>query len=222
MQRALARQGAAVSGGSPCGPRVFLVEDHPAVCLGLRLLLEQNAIQVCGEARDGEHALKALGEVRGDLVIVDLSLGAEDGLVLLRRLAKQAPGLPLLVYSMHEDASRVAGAFDAGARGYVTKRESAEALVTAVLECLAGRTFASPRAAQSLADAPRARAAAEPLSLQERRVYDLLGQGFSAGEITERLELSRHTVETYFGRIQVKLGLHGMRELRHHAATRRP
>ncbi len=212
-------------GGAVVG-RVLLVEDHPAVCMGLRLLLEQNGLRVCGEARNGEQALQALSESRAvlvmpDLVIIDLSLGEEDGLVLLRHLARQDPELPLLVYSMHEDAARVNRAFKAGARGYVTKRETGEVLVRAVRECLAGRTFKSPRAAQSLAEVPGEGAAPEPLSLQEQKAYDLLGDGRSVGEIAEQLAVSRRTVETYFGRIQVKLGLVGMRELRRHAITGR-
>lgn len=203
-------------------PRVFIVEDHPAVCAGLRMLIEQDGIHVCGEAPDGTRALESLRGLQADLVLVDLSLGDEDGIDLLRRLAEQAPGLSLLVYSMHEDAARVTRAFKAGARGYVTKREAAEVLSRAVLECLAGRTFISPRAMQSLAEVPQSRGAAEPLSVQEQKVYDLLGQGFSVQEITQRLELSRRTIETYFGRIQVKLGMHGMRELRRHAVAHRP
>ncbi|HEY3452739.1 MAG TPA: response regulator transcription factor [Myxococcales bacterium] len=212
-----------MTAAQPAPPRVFLVEDHPTVCLGLRLLLEQAGIQVCGEAQDCERALEALRDPTADLAIVDLSLGGEDGLDLLRSLAKKAPALPLLVYSMHEDATHVSRAFKAGARGYVTKRESADTLVHCIRECLAGRSFASPRAAQSLAEVPAGTSGTtECLSLQEQKVYDQLGQGFSLQEIATQLGVSRSTVETYFGRIQVKLGLQDMRELRRHAIAHRP
>lgn len=203
-------------------PRVFLVDDHPAVCLGLRLLFEQNGLQVCGDAGDVARALSALRDAPADLVVVDLTLGAEDGLELLRRLAKEAPGARVLVYSMHEDATRVRRALEAGARAYVTKRESPELVLTAASECLAGRAYVSPRAAQGLAHVPGSAAAVEPLSQQELKVYELLGEGFSVAEIAQRLAVGRRTVETYFVRIQTKLGLQGMRELRRHAVARRP
>jgi DNA-binding NarL/FixJ family response regulator len=71
----------------------------------------------------------------------------------------------------------------------------------AIRECLAGRSFTSPRAAQGLAE----RGAAEPLSLQEQKVYDLVREGFSVQAIAERLDVSRSTVVTYFGRIVTNL-----------------
>jgi DNA-binding NarL/FixJ family response regulator len=208
-----------MTGATSGAPRVFIVDDHPAVSMGLRLLLEQEGISVCGEARDTAGALAQIEASPADLVMVDLSLGDEDGVILVERLAERAPTVPLLVYSMHETASEISRAFAAGARGYVTKREAPGLIARAVRECLAGRTFVSPRAARSLDERPGVSESAEPLSLQEQRVYDLLGQAASVQEIAEKLEVSRRTVETYFGRIQVKLRLADMRELRRHAVA---
>ncbi len=202
-------------------PRVMIVEDHPAVCAGLRLLLEQSGIQVCCEAHGIAQALEPLRSAPADLVMVDLALGDGDGLDLLRLLSKQSPGLPLLVYSMYEDASHVTQAFRAGALGYVTKREAADVLAHAIRECIAGRSFMSPRAAQGVPESGHGQAYPEPLSHRELAVYDLLGDAYSVQEIADKLELSRRTVETYFGRIQVKLRLPGMRELRRHAVAHR-
>ncbi|MDX9973154.1 MAG: response regulator transcription factor [FCB group bacterium] len=198
--------------------RILVVDDHPAVCQGLGLLLESERIFVCGEAGGLNEALACVDRCRPDLALVDLSLGDEDGMVLVKNL--HARGLPSLVYSMYEDGRHVEGAFAAGALGYVTKREIRGVLVQAIREVAAGRRFVSPRAAVALASRI---ADARPddgyvdLSSQERQVYRLLGEGQGTGEIAAALGISVRTVESYYARILVKLGLDGMRDLRRHA-----
>jgi DNA-binding NarL/FixJ family response regulator len=200
--------------------RVFLVDDHPAVREGLRLLLEQQGIAICGEAGDAGAALAAIPATAPDLVMVDLSLGPESGLELLRALSVRARSVPLLVYSMHEDPFHVQQAFANGALGYVTKREVSALLVLAIGELLAGRRFASPRALAQLGAAPDGRAF-EPLSTRELEVYTLLGEGYGALAIAEELDVSRRTVDSYFSRILEKLGVPGMEALRRRAVTDR-
>ncbi|MCG3194439.1 MAG: Chemotaxis response regulator protein-glutamate methylesterase [Thermoanaerobaculia bacterium] len=111
-------------GNPPASPaiRVLVVDDHPAVREGLALLLAAEGIDVCAESGARTGALEHLEESRPDLAIVDLSLDGEDGLVLVGDL--KARGVPTLVYSMHNDTRHVAGAFAAGALGYVAKSES--------------------------------------------------------------------------------------------------
>ncbi len=194
--------------------RVYLVEDHPAVRQGLRLMLELDGMHVCGEAEDARTALTEIQVAAPDLVMVDLSLGEDSGLDLIRALAQRWPELPTLAYSMFEDTLHVKRAFGAGARAYVTKREAPEILVQAIQECLAGRTFASPRVARGLVQGVASEGGSESLSLQEQEVLDLLGLRLSTKEIAAALNLSPRTVETYFSRIQTKLRLRGMCDLR--------
>jgi len=194
--------------------RIYLVEDHPAVRQGLRLLLELDGMDVCGEAEDARTALGEIPGLAPSLVMVDLSLGEDSGLDLLRALAQRCPELPTLAYSMFEDTLHVKRAFGAGARGYVTKREASDVLIQAIQECLAGRTFASPRAVRGLAKGDGLEVDTEPLSLQEQEVLDLLGLRLSTKEIAASLNLSPRTVETYYSRIQTKLKLRGMSDLR--------
>ena len=201
--------------------RVLIVEDHPAVRQGLRLVLEQEGIQVCGEADTLETSVAAAARCQPDLVMLDLNLGEEDGLAVARRLSKAAPDLPLLVYTMYEDPVHVDGAFRAGVRGYVTKRETSEVLVHGMRECLAGRRFISPRVGQGAPVPEFPSAGAEALSLQEQQVFDLLGEGLGRSPIAARMDLSPRTVDSYFARIQTKLGLASMRELRQLASRRR-
>ncbi len=198
--------------------RVVLVDDHPAVRQGLALLLAPEGIEVCAEAGGRAEALARVEERRPDLAIVDLSLDGEDGLALVADLHERA--VPVLVYSMHDDARRVGSAFAAGALGYVTKRAFHRVLVQAIREVAAGRRFVSPGAAAALAEGlagSRADDAVGKLSPHERKVYELLGRGEGAFEIAAALHISNHTVESYYARILVKLGMNGMQELRRHA-----
>lgn len=195
--------------------RMLMVEDHPAVRQGLRLLLEQESIQVCAEADSIETAIQSTAHCDPDLVMVDLHLGDEDGLELVRRLALEKPGLPLLVYSMFEDFAHVERALRAGAGAYVTKREAPHVLAHAIRECTAGRFYLSPRIEQKRAEP------ADALSLQEQQVFDLLGQGLNTAAIAARMDLSPRTVESYYARIQTKLDLPGMKELRQQAIAKR-
>ncbi len=198
--------------------RVLLVDDHPAVREGLALLLAPEGIEVCAEADSRTDALACVEERRPDVAIVDLSLEGEDGLALVADL--HGRGVPVLVYSMHRDARHIGGAFAAGALGYVTKRSIHNVLVLGVREVAAGRRFVSREAAAALAESlagPPADESVRTLSANERKVYELLGQGADTFDIAAALHVSNHTVESYYERIKVKLGLSGMHELRRQA-----
>jgi len=205
---------ASVPGGGGGPARVLIVDDHPAVRFGLRLLLEREGLTVAGEADCMAAARQLAADSRPDLAIVDLSLGDEDGLELLAELGRSEPGLALLVYSMHEQR-----ALGAGARGYFAKRESAAQLGEGLRSVLAGAVYLSPRIAQSLAEARTS--TSRQLSQKEQEIYELLGEGLGSSAIAARLDLSPRTVESYFARMLAKLGLGGTRELRQQAIARR-
>lgn len=199
-------------------PRVLLVDDHPLVVQGLAGLLQDEGFTVVGQAPDCERALVLLSQADVDLVVVDLSLEQGSGYDLLARLN---PGPVALVYSVHEDGDHVRRALEAGAMGYVTKREDPEVLVQCLREVLTGNRVLSPRAARAMANAVArgpAHTPEEVLSPQELQVYRLVGRGYGTQEIGREMDLSVRTVETYYGRILLKLDLPGRRELRRHAA----
>lgn len=198
--------------------RILVVDDHPAVREGLALLVSSEGIAVCAEAGRGSEALARVEAYRPGLAVVDLSLGGENGLLLVADLT--ARGVPVLVYSMHDDGRHVDEAFSAGALGYVTKAEFRGVLVEAIREVASGRRFLSPKAALALADRLPARQADETLkhlSDKEQQVYGLMGQGEGTHEIAAAMHVSTHTVESYYARIRSKLGIDGMHDLRHHA-----
>ena len=203
-------------GGSPAPgapARILVVEDHPLVRQGIRALLELEGLTVCGEADDCAGASILLARTRPDLLLLDLSLGEGSALDLVRQLDGS---LPVLIYSMHEDWLHVRQALLAGADAYVTKRESSGILLAAVRTLLAGGLYTSPRASRAMddLDPDMDLAALERFSPQELTIFRLLGSGLGASTVAERLELSRKTVETYCGRMQIKMNLPGMRELR--------
>ncbi len=204
-----------VKGSPPI--RILLVDDHPAIRQGLALFLAPEGI-VCAEASGRIEALAHVEERCPGLAIVDLSLDGEDGTALISDLHERH--VPVLVYSMHSDARRVKSAFAAGALGYVTKRELDSVLVQGIREVAAGRRFVSPKAAAALAESligSPADDALQRLSPHERKVYELLGHGEDTFDIASALHISNRTVESYYARMQVKLNLNGMYDLRRHA-----
>lgn len=209
-----------MSDSEGAGVRVFLVDDHPVMRGGLSVLLRQSGHVVCGEAGNRSELLARLDDARAAVALVDLSLAEESGLDLVDDLT--ARGVPTLIYSMHGDRRSIERAFGRGARGYVTKREVEDILMEAIRAVAAGRRYASPEAMRSLAErvlAPDTGGEAA-LSQREEQILDGLGRGETSDELGRALNISFHTVETYYGRLIRKLGLSGMKELRKFAIRR--
>ncbi len=198
--------------------QIMVVDDHPAIRDGLSLLLAPEGISVSAYAGTITEATMKASTCKPDLALVDLSLGGEDGMRLVSIL--HTMGIPILVYSMHEDTRHVKGAFDAGSMGYVTKRESHLVLVEAIHSVSSGDRFVSTNAAIALAD-QSSTLYERVLSDQERQIYLLLGQGESTHDIANIMGISTRTVESYYARIQDKLKLTGMRELRRYVINNR-
>lgn len=197
---------------------ILVVDDHPAVRAGLSLLVSSQGLRICGEAGARKEALMWTNQHHPDLAIVDLSLDGEDGLLLVGDLIER--GVPVLVYSMHSDADHVRSAFTAGALGYVTKSEIRDVLMEGIREVCSGHVFVSPKAAVALTDRLTGAPADDPvktLSIKECEVFRRLGEGDGTLEIAAGMHISTHTVESYYARIQLKLGAQGMYELRHRA-----
>jgi len=195
----------------PSIPELFLVDDHPLVRAGLAHLLQASGFAVSGEAGTASETLSHPALATNPLVIVDLSLGDESGVDLIKRLRLR--GLSVLVYSMHEGAHIIRNALDAGAGGYVTKREAAQSLAEAIRAVGAGSRYLSPRAAAAYQDPTPL----DSLSGQQRQLYRLLGQGCTNEEIAGQLNISVRTLESYYVRVMDKLGVHGVKELRQQA-----
>lgn len=199
--------------------RIFLVDDHPLVREWLTQLINQQPdLLVCGEAESVPAALEALAAAGVDLAVVDLSLRDSAGLELIKSLQKIAPGVPVLVLSMHDESLYAERAFRAGARGYVNKRESAQRVVEAIRRVLEGKLYVGEKTAevlagQTLRGASLARPAIERLSDRELEVFQKLGQGIGTRQIAEDFCVSIKTIQAYCARIKEKLNVGSATEL---------
>ena len=193
--------------------RVLLVDDHPVVRRGLIELITCEIPSQCFEAADRETCLSIVETIPFDIAVLDISLGQESGLDLVPKLDDS--GIRIVVYSMFEDAETIRRAIDDGCMAYISKRDSAETLLKGLREALAARVFLSPiaKAAIESRTLPSGRVE-EGLSRRELQTLDMLGRGCSKQEIAAELAISVRTAETYFQRINQKMNLKGLPELR--------
>jgi len=201
--------------------RVLIVDDHPIVRQGLKQLIDAEPDLVfCGEAESAPAAVRAVGEVKPDLVIVDLHLRTGDGLDLVKSIRSAHPQLPVLVLTMHDESFYAERAFRAGARGFLTKREAHENVIDAIRRLLAGEIYISERVSPALLrklitgeSGPGKGDPVDRLSDRELQVFRLIGEGLASQEIADELNLSVKTIETYRAHIKEKLGLEDARKL---------
>ncbi|HZR79894.1 MAG TPA: response regulator transcription factor [Candidatus Binatia bacterium] len=200
--------------------RLLVVDDHPIVRQGVRLLLESEPdLTVCAEAENTRDALRAAAASEPDVAIVDLSLPGAGGLELIRALRAEHPRILLLVLSMHEEQVYAERALRAGAHGYVSKQEAPGEMVRALRRILAGQRFLSEGAASHVLARLAGDAdleSADPirrLSDRELEVFRLIGSGLGTRQIAQALHLSVKTVESHRAGIKHKLGLRSGIEL---------
>jgi len=191
--------------------KVLVIDDHPVVCAGLRLLLEADrAFAVCGEAGDVALAQRLVAELRPEFAVVDLVLGGRDGTELIEDVLVLEPALRVLVYSSQPEQPWARRALRAGARGYVAKTCGLDEVRRALDTIAQGELHVSGAVQRSLvSDYAAGRAGRSPLELlsdRELQVFRLLGTGLGSADIAKELRLSVRTVGTYRERLKNKLG----------------
>jgi DNA-binding NarL/FixJ family response regulator len=195
--------------------RVLLADDHRVVRAGLRAVLGiARDISVVGEASNGKEAVAMAAELRPDVVVMDLAMPELDGISATKEIIAAKPAAKVLVLSMHAEQEHLVPVMEAGASGYVLKTEADRELVNAIRAVAHGDVYLRPAASRVLARrlVPRETEHSDQdryarLTDRERAVLRLVGQGYSAPEIGNRLFISPKTVDTYKQRIQEKLGL---------------
>jgi DNA-binding NarL/FixJ family response regulator len=195
------------------GPiRVFLLDDHEIVRLGVRDLLEgQPDIKVIGEAGTAASALARIPALKPDVAVLDVRLPDGDGVSVCREIRSRMPEVACLMLTSFGDDEALFDAVMAGAAGYVLKQIRGTDLVGAVRTVASGQSMLDPKAASQLMarlrDASQKRDPLEGLTGQERRILELIGEGLTNRQIGERLFLAEKTVKNYVSALFQKLGM---------------
>jgi DNA-binding NarL/FixJ family response regulator len=180
---------------------------------GLTRVLESAAdLHICGAADSVQGALRLVDTARPDVVVLDLCLGKESGLELIKDLKIRHPRSLVLVHSMHEDPVYAGRSLRAGARGYVAKSEASETLLAAIRQVLQGEIYlnqAMTKAILRTLIADEHPAGASPfgvLSDREFEIFEMMGKGMVPKEIAATLHLSQKTVQAHRDHIREKMG----------------
>ena len=191
--------------------KLLIVDDHPLFRKGLRALLGTlPQVELLGEAASGRQALTLVGELRPDLLLMDLQMPDGDGLTAIRQITEAHPDCRILVVTMFEDDDSVFAAMRAGARGYVLKDMDDDEMTRAILAVGHGEAIFSPAIATRIIAFFNHRPDGPPppfpdLTDSERKVLHLMARGLANDAIAERLSLSPKTVRNYVSSIFAKL-----------------
>jgi DNA-binding NarL/FixJ family response regulator len=191
--------------------RVLIADDHAVVADGIRHLLAARDFEVVASVRDGAEAVRLAGELKPDLILLDIVMPQLNGVDAARAIVEKDPEARVIMLSMYSDSERVYQSLQAGARGYVLKRDLTDDLVEAMNLVASGGRYLSPSVTDTVITdylhEKRAPDALHALSVRERHVLQFLVEGKSAAAVARKLQLSPRTVETYKARLMRKLGL---------------
>ncbi|MFD7630450.1 response regulator [Streptomyces sp. NPDC059851] len=186
---------------------VLLADDHPVVREGLSAMLElDEGIRVVGQAGSGEEAVLQAARLLPDIVLLDLRMGAMDGVAATGHILRESPRTKVVIVTTYEDDADILRAVEAGAAGYLLKGSSREELVHAVKAAARGETVLTPSLAPKLFRAARV-PEAPVLSEREREVLQLVRRGLTNADIGRRLFISEATVKTHLLRSFKKLSV---------------
>ena len=186
--------------------RVLLVDDHPAFRAGIRTALEKGgAIEIVGEAADGEAGLKEARRLKPDVLLLDMNLPERSGPEVAAALQADADPPRILALSAYNDSAFVHGLLDAGAAGYITKDQHPTAVREAVLAVHRGE-------GRWFVPIPRKPEMLSPLTGREHEVLVLMARGLGNAEIGERLRIAENTVRNHLAAVYSKLGVGTARE----------
>jgi len=200
--------------------KILIADDHSIVREGLKQILANRVdLRVEDEASSGYEALKKVNDNSFDLVILDINLGDQSGLEVLKQIKTIRPKLPVLILTMHSEQQYATRMLKAGASGFLNKGSASEELLNAIKKISKGGKYISQSLAELLVmdigqanDVPH-----ERLSDREFEVFRLIAQGKKNKEIAEHLFLSEKTVSTYQSRIFQKMNLENRASIIHYA-----
>lgn len=193
--------------------RVYLVDDHTMVRQGLAALVtDEPDMEIVGQCGDGLTAIREIGQLKPDVVILDITLPGLNGLDVCRQISRKCKGsTSVLVLTMHADEEYVVRSLQNGASGYLLKEAAADQLNQAVRSVAEGELYLGPgissRVLQRLAEGDQN----DPygtLTARERQVLQQIAEGKTNRQVAEGLGVSIKTVDTHRTRLMKKLGIH--------------
>lgn len=199
--------------------RILVADDHPVFRFGLcSLLSSHEGWEICGEAADGRDAVDKCGQLKPDLLTLDICMPRLNGVDAARQIMKEKPDQAILVLTAVDSEQVVRDCLDAGVRGWVFKSEGTDALMTAVEAMQQRKTIFSSQVSDLIMLAYRHRmnpatAKAPKLSPREREVVQLVAEGKTSKQVAAILNVSARTAETHRSHILLKLNLHSIAEL---------
>jgi DNA-binding NarL/FixJ family response regulator len=207
---------------------IMIVDDHPLFREGLKTIIDDNlGCDLIGEAGSGREALKMIKKLKPDLALLDISLPDQSGIELIRHIQHRSPQTQVIILSMHSKIDYIVRAFQAGARGYVTKESAPKKLQLGIRTVLKGDYFMDTAISQKVIKKLVGIPANEKKSLddlydtltpREQEVMGMVAEGLSKNEIGERLFISPSTVANHRSSIMRKLNLHSTIEIVRYAA----
>ena len=191
--------------------KIILVDDHDILIDGIASILSDAPnIQVVGNASSGAKAQKLIQNLQPDIVLTDISMGELSGLDLTKYCMQHFPLIKIIVLSMHDSVQHISSLLDAGAMGYLLKNVRQEELLLAIDTVMSERQYIQQSLAANFAKAIKRQQSAEkqcPLSPREVEIIRLIAEELTTAEISRKLFLSEHTVETHRKNIGRKTGV---------------
>lgn len=185
--------------------RLLIVDDHPVVRSGVAGLLDlEDDLEIVGEAADGEAAVRMVGELAPDVVLMDLRMPGLDGVSATRQIRADHPATQVLILTTYDTDSEIVRAVEAGATGYLLKDTPRAELVDGVRRAARGETVLAGSVAAKLMSQVR-RPATEALTAREIEVLQLVSVGMSNVQIGKTLFIGEATVKTHLIRTFNKL-----------------
>ncbi len=204
--------------------RILIVDDHPAVREALADTIEGKMdMDLVGQASSADEAFRMVEKLQPTVAVVDISLEDSHGLDLVQNIRAQHPDVQVVVFSMYDEGVYAERAIRAGASGYLMKSEPTQSVMEAIRNVHRGEVHLSRQMASHILNKVAMGRSSGPsfaideLTDREMAVFQMLGEGFSVQEITDRLSLSRKTIETYRRRAKEKLGFDSVAELLQYA-----
>ena len=205
--------------------RVFIVEDHTLLRAGLRSLLTQDQeLEIVGEADNGRDAIRAIGTLVPDLVLMDISMPGMNGIEAMLDIKRRNPEIRILILTIHKTEEYIHESLRAGADGYILKDATQDELRVAIRSVLGGKTYLSPDISGKVihgflgtGKTPSSASNWDTLTHREREVLKLIAEGHPNKYIADYLCLSIKTVEKHRSNLMKKLDLHNASTLTSYA-----